>query len=337
MTQVSDTGNTLVARQHRSRRWTYETKKCKAVKHGAHMEVLRTYCHRLVLILATAGLFSISVMAHPGAGIAVDRLGQVYFLDTGSGLWKIDTQGHLTKLSGLLNHWLAVDLDNRFASASLPTGALGEISKVGSDPTLLLSSDYPIAIGQDGNLYYPSGRAGNLQLVKMNPSGMTAAIVTLPATVKGKPLPYIGGIVAGPHNSLYYTEDTAIRRIDADGHVSTVVTVRVRVKGPSIPATDEHPYLRGLAVDADGVMYVADTGDARVLKITPSGRITTLLQTRSPWSPTAVALFGNDLYVLEFLHTARDVRRDWLPRVRKIAANGKSEIIATLDQMPGAR
>ena len=339
MTQVSGTANTPIAaaQRHRGRQSTHQTKKCKGAKCGTQVQVFRTYCHQLVLILAAAGLFSTSVMAHPGAGIAIDRIGQVYFLDTGSGLWKIDTQGHLTKLSGLLNHWLAIDLDNRFANTSLPTGALGEISKVGADPTLLLSSDYPIAIGQDGNLYYPSGRAGNLQLMKMNPSGMSTVMVTLPATVNGKPLPHIGGIVARPDGSLYYTEDTAIRRIHADGHVSTVVTVRVRVKGPSIPATDEHPYLRGLAVDADGVMFVADTGDARVLKITPNGRITTLLQTQSPWSPTAVALFGNNLYVLEFLHTARDVRRDWLPRVRRIAANGKSEIIATLDQMPGAR
>ena len=84
-------------------------------------------------------------------------------------------------------------------------------------------------------------------------------------------------------------------------------------------------------------MYVADTGDARVLKIRPGGKVTTLLQTQSPWSPTAVAIFGSDVYVLEFLHTTRDVRRDWLPRVRKIASNGKSRIIATVDQMRGAR
>jgi DNA-binding beta-propeller fold protein YncE len=100
---------------------------------------------------------------------------------------------------------------------------------------------------------------------------------------------------------------------------------------------DQHPYLRGLAVDAQGVIYVADTGDARVLKITPQGKVTTLLQTESPWSPTGIALFGGDVYVLEFLHTARDVRRDWLPRVRKIASDGRSVIIATVDQMPGAR
>jgi hypothetical protein len=50
-----------------------------------------------------------------------------------------------------------------------------------------------------------------------------------------------------------------------------------------------------------------------------------------------VAVHGGDVYVLEFLHTPRDVRADWFPRVRKIVADGKETILATVDQMPGAR
>jgi len=302
-----------------------------------NMKRLRITCCLIILILAAICL-STSVTAHPGSGIAVDRLGQVYFLDTGSGLWKIDTRGRLTKLSGLKPHWLAIDANNRFANTPLPTGALGEISRVGDSPTfLLLSTDWPIAIGQDGNFYYPSGRPGFLQLMRATPSGATSVFATLPLTVTGLPLPDIGGLIAGADGSLYYTEYTAIKRITPQGRIGTAATVRAPVGAPSIPGTNQHPYLRGLAVDAQGVIYVADNGDARVLKITPQGKVTTLVQTESPWSPTAVALFGSDVYVLEYLHTARDVRRDWLPRVRKIAADGKSVIIATVDQMPGAR
>ncbi len=134
------------------------------------MQRQRTNCRRLVLILIATCLLSASINAHPGAGIAVDRLGQVYFLDTGSGLWKIDTRGALTHLSGTLFHWLAIDENNRFANTRLFSGALGEISKIGANPTVLISSDYPIAIGRDGDLYYPSGPAGNLRMMKMTPS-----------------------------------------------------------------------------------------------------------------------------------------------------------------------
>jgi sugar lactone lactonase YvrE len=282
-------------------------------------------------------IFSTPLFAHPGSGIAVDQHGQVYFLDTGSGLWKIDGQGNLRQLSKTLFHWLAIDADNRFANSPLPKGASAEIQTVGTNPAVLIASEWPIAIGQDGNLYYQSGRRGSLKVVRMTPSGSTSVMATLPLTVKGQPLADLNGITAGPDGSLYYTEDTAIRRISAQGRVSTVATVRAPRNPPSIPATNQHPYLRGLAVDPNGVIYVADTGDARVLKITPNGQITTLLQTESPWSPTAVALFGSDVYVLEYLHTDQDVRRQWLPRVRKLASDGTQTIIATVDKMPGAR
>jgi sugar lactone lactonase YvrE len=294
---------------------------------------------RTLLALVVGCLLSPSVPAHTGSGIAVDRFGQVFFLDTGSGLWKIDTRGGLTHLSGLKNHWLALDSNNGFASGRLPTDPNLDwvITRIGANPTLLISTDFPIAIGRDGNLYYPSGPSGHLQIMRTTCSGGTSVLAILPLAEMGGPLPHINGITAGPDGSLYYTENNAIRRITAQGWISTVATVRALVVGPSIPGTDVHPYLRGLAVDDRGVMYVADNGDARVLKITPEGRITTLLQLQSPWSPTGVALFGRDVYVLEFLHTASDVRREWLPRVRKLAADGTKTIIATVAQMPGAR
>lgn len=284
-------------------------------------------------------LLSTSVLAHTGSGIAVDRNGQVYFLDTGSGLWKIDARGALTQLSRLKNHWLALDAKDGFAGAQLPTDPALDwvITRVGVNPTLLISTDFPVAIGEEGNLYYPSGRPGGLRIMRAMPTGETVVLATLPLTAKGEPLPHINGITAGPDCSMYYTENTAIRQITAEGRISIVATVRALAGGPSIPGTNQHPYLRGLAVDGRGVMYVADNGHARVLKITPEGKITTLVQLQSPWSPTGVALFRNDVYVLEFLHTAEDDRRAWLPRVRKITSDGKSTIIATVDQMPGAR
>jgi hypothetical protein len=64
---------------------------------------------------------------------------------------------------------------------------------------------------------------------------------------------------------------------------------------------------------------------------------TTLVHLESPWAPTDVALFGDVVYVLEFLHTPGDERLEWMPRIRKIAADGTSRVIMTVDKMPGAR
>lgn len=292
-----------------------------------------------VLILIT--ILSTSSLAHPGSGIAVDKLGQVYFLDTGSGLWKIDTLGRVFKISDYRFHWLALDVNNAFEKGQLPssagTGLDWEILKVGANPTVLIASEWPIAVGQDGGLYYQSGRAGNLRIVRSLESGVNSVLATLPPTTSGQPIADVNGLSSGPYGSLYYTESNTIRRITAEGGIELVITVPALSHGPSIPSTNIHPYLRGVAVDGNGIVYAADAGDARVLKISPEGKITTLLQTESPWSPTAVALHGNDVYVLEYLHTEKEVRRDWLPRVRKILPDGTSKIIMTIDQMHGAR
>jgi SMP-30/gluconolaconase/LRE-like protein len=312
---------------------------CITMLSGKIMQALCRTCCQIVLGVAAACMLSIPVLAHPGSGIVVDRLGQVYFLDTGSGLWKIDTRGGLTHLSPLRNHWLAIDASDRFTQARLPTdpGRDWVITAAGSNPTLLISTDFPLTVGQDGNLYYPSVRENNVRILRASPTGATSAFVTLPRSIAGAALGWINGITTGPDGSIYYTEDNAIRRITAQGAVSTAATVPALARGPAIPGTDKHPYLRGLKVDANGVMYVADSGDARVLKITPDGKITTLIQLESPWAPTDVALFGDIVYALEFLHTPGDDRLAWMPRVRKITPDGRSTVILTIDQMPGAR
>src|SRR5438128_801314 len=199
------------------------------------MKVLPGRYRRIVPTLAVFCLLSTPVMAHPGSGIAVDRLGQVYFLDTGSGLWKIDAHGKLARISEIRFHWLALDANDRFANAPLPSDSDGDMTKAAANPTLLLASDYPIAIAQDGNLYYPSrGPRGDLRIMRMIPSGETSALATLPATARG-PRQHINGIAAGPDDSLYYTENNAIRRISAQGRVSLIATIPALAGSPSIP------------------------------------------------------------------------------------------------------
>lgn len=294
---------------------------------------------KTIITIAAACLLAASALAHPGSGILVDRQGQIYFIDTGSGLWRIDTKGGLSHLSPLRNHWLALDEANRFTQARLPTdtGRDWEITVAGSNPTMLISTDFPIVIGPNGDLYHPSARETNVRIMRTSPTGGTSAFVTLPRSVVGKSLGWINGLTTGPDGELYYSEDNAVRRITAKGEVSTVAMVTPLKNGPNIPGSDSRPYLRGLKVDAKGIVYAADFADARVLKITPNGKVSTILQLESPWAPTDVAVFGDIVYVLEFTHDAGDDRTTWMPRVRKITPDGRSTIIVTVDQMPGAR
>ena len=87
------------------------------------------------------------------------------------------------------------------------------------------------------------------------------------------------------------------------------------------------PYLRGLAVAPNGTVFVAAAGCAAVLMVSPKGDVTPVLRTTSPYAPTAVAVAKGEVYVLEYLHTASDDRSEWLPRVRKITAKGKVDMV----------
>lgn len=303
------------------------------------MPGLRGISRRIAIVAAAACLFAATALAHPGSGILVDRVGQIYFIDTGSGLWKIDTRGALTHLSPLRNHWLAIDPSDRFTTGHLPSDAGRDwvITAAGTNPTILISTDFPLVIGQDGNLFYPSVRESNARILRTKPNGDTSTFITLPRSVAGAPLGWINGIATGTDGSLYYTEDNAVRRISAQGRVSTVAIISPLAAGPAIPGSDSRPYLRGLKVSSNGTVYAADAADARVLKITPDRKISTLVQLEAPWAPTDVAIFGNVVYVLEFTHDAGDDRLTWMPRIRKITPDGKSTIILTVDQLPGAR
>lgn len=291
----------------------------------------------------TAVIFALTIipeiaMAHPGSGIAVDRVGAVFFVDTGSGLWKIDAAGKVTKVPGPAYHWMALDAKNDFARSRLPKLPDSDMVAAGSNPTILLSSDFPIVVGTDGDLYYPHKQRGKpLQLMRMTPSGRTTAVVDIPPSKKG-PLEWIAGLAVGTDGTIYYTEDHAVWRI-VKGQASIVATIQTPSDATLVPMHTKEmgPMLRGLAVDSKGVIYVAASAEGRVVKVTPDGKSSTLLQVESPWSPTAVAVHGSDVYVQEYLHTTGDDRKQWLPRVRKIASDGKSTVIATVEQMPGAR
>jgi hypothetical protein len=278
--------------------------------------------------------FAASVLAHPGSGIAVDRQGIVYFADTGGGVWRIDTAGQVTRVHESRFHWLTLDLDGRFAGGPVPTSPYGEFVRTHATPTIISSSDVPIAIGGDGTVYYPErGRSDHrLQIVRWTAAGARSVFALLPANTESGPLESINGLAAGPAGGLYYTEDKAIRKIDTRGAISTVaahVTVNACV---SIPGNEpaSGAFLRGLAVDDGGTAYVAASGCGALLKIGPAGDVTPIHRTAAPWSPTAVALHGRDIYVLEYLHTAAEDRQAWIPRVRRLRADGSSSILATI-------
>jgi sugar lactone lactonase YvrE len=288
------------------------------------------FLFNLVLCL----LVGTTTSAHPGSGIVVDKYGQVYFTDTGKGVWKIDTNGKLTYLPASKFHWITIDAIGYFAKSPKSFGEYFEkVTPQGTKPAVIMCSDFPLVVGKDGNIYYANTRPGSTKIIRRTPDGKESVLTS------NKIFEFISGIAAGADGSLYITEASnananTIRKITMDGTVSTIATY-VGKSSKNLPLETVPSYCRGLAVDSTGTIYVAATGSRSVLKITPQGKVTTILQSTSPWAPTGVAEFHGEVYVLEWHDVTSEnleVRNAWIPRVRKIARDVKVTTLATVSR-----
>lgn len=291
---------------------------------------------KVVLIIAflVSLLCSTKTTAHPGSGIVVDKKGQVYITDTGKGVWRIDTKGQLNYVPAPGFHWMDIDEMGYFKESPKSFGNYFErISPQNAKPTLLMCSDFPIAVNKDGNIYYAQTLPGSAKIIRRTPGGKESVLAG------DKIFEFIGGIATDKEGSLYITESSnpranTIRKITMKGKVSVIATF-VGKDEKNVPLETVPSYCRGLAVDSTGTIYVAATGSRSVLKITPQGKITTILQESSPWAPTSVAVFLDMVYVLEWHDVAPSLMEDrsaWIPRVRKIDKNGKTTTLATVSR-----
>ena len=286
------------------------------------------------LIIILCVLFGINAFAHPGSGIVVDKYGQIYFTDTGMGVWKIDKQGNLTYIPAPEFHWMTIDETGYFAESRKSFGEYFErVTPQGNKPALIMCSDFPLVVNKDGNIYYADTRPNPAKIVRRTSEGKESVLAG------DKKFESITGIAAGLDGSLYITEVSnanvsTIRKITMDGKVSTIATFAGK-SGSDVPSGTVPSYCRGLAVDSLGVVYVAATGSRSLLKITPQGVVTTILQVPGPWTPTGVAVVHDEVYVLEWHDVApslEEVRKAWIPRVRKIGRDGKVTILATVSR-----
>ena len=193
---------------------------------------------------------------------------------------------------------------------------------------LVISSDVAVAIA-GGTFYYPEALGdGQIRIVGVAPSGQRTVRATIPRGPR-RDATWLNGLAAGPNGSLYYTHDTIVGKVDAQGRATTVATIQSLPNCGSIPGATgtEGPYLRGLAVAPDGTVFVAAAACGLLVRITPRGNVAPILRTASPWSPTGVAVANGETYVLEYLHTDSDNRREWIPRIRRIQRDGKVVIL----------
>jgi hypothetical protein len=196
-------------------------------------------------------------------GIAADRAGTVYVADTGNAtVRKITSSGVVTTLAG-------------------SAGSPGNVDATG--PTARFSSPYGIAVDGAGTVYVVDS---NVNIVRK----ITAAgVVTTLAGTFGQ-IGLVDGtgaaarfavpfdIAVDTAGNLYICDhgNHAIRKVTPAGVVTTLAGSGSpgKVDGTGSAALFKFP--AGISVDTAGYVYVADTDNQVIRKISPAGVVTTI-------------------------------------------------------------
>jgi sugar lactone lactonase YvrE len=189
--------------------------------------------------------------------LAADAAGNLYVSDTGSfTIRKITPAGLVSTFAGTAGSSGSTDGTGSAARFFYPTG---------------------IATDQTGNVYVAD--AGGIR--KITPAG---AVTTLGDSTG----PYSNtgyGLAVDRTGNLYVALNFCINKISPAGAGSLLagdITSDTGDLGFGIRGVDgtgsaaRFYYPQGLAVDASGNVYVADTGNNKIRKITPAGMVTTL-------------------------------------------------------------
>jgi sugar lactone lactonase YvrE len=149
--------------------------------------------------------------------------------------------------------------------------------------------DTPSRVGVDsaGNLYIAD--TNNNRIRKITPAGIIATIagngkfgfegdggVAISAALSSPE----GGIVVDRLGNILFADSHAIRKISLDGTITAFAGISGSMGGfsgdggPGTAAQMFSPH--GLAVDSAGNLFVADSGNNRIRKITPDGLISTV-------------------------------------------------------------
>jgi sugar lactone lactonase YvrE len=305
---------------------------------------MKSYFALPLAVLAHFGFTTFTASAHPGSGIVVDAEGRIYFSEAGDidahlpgAVWQIDVQGKLTRLHEGGAHYLTLDAKRSFAPTSLARWFAERITpwhqRVDTPDAAVIQADgQPIVMHRDGSLYYAKR---NLEIIRLTPDGKLTRIAP---SLDAEKLGGIKGLAFGPDDSLHVACPSAILKVEPNGTVSTLIQ-SIAVPDcesefpPNMPES-QSPFLRGLAVDARGTVYAAATGCRAVVRIASNGQMSVVLRAERPWSPTGIAVRGEEVYVLEYEHPHSAKREEWVPRVRKLARDGR---VTTLVSLPTAQ
>jgi len=295
----------------------------------------------VVLVCQCFFLTNVS-FAHPASGIVVDAQVHVYFIYSGHGVMRLDPSGKLTTIhEDKGGHWLALDAGGAFSQVR--PKEFERITPDGTIPSLILASGgAPLVVGPDGNLYYGSDGSqqesfppGAMTVGRFSASGRQELFAPLLKEKLTELNDGITGLASGPDGSIYVATWNGIMVLNANGSVAKIVYPVVVNDCDSDPA-DHNPGQCFVPLSARS-RHRFPWQRIRCGQKLPSGcedrsrwSDYSILKSERPWSPTGVAVGGEDIYVLEYTNANGPKTEGWYPRVRQRATDGRWITLVTV-------
>ena len=202
----------------------------------------------------------------------------------------VDGQGNVYIADGFFNRVRKVSPAGTI-TAFAGTGAFGFSGDGGPATSARLNEPHGVAVDRQGNVYIAD--EGNNRVRKVSPGG---TITTIAGTGTGgcagdggkatsAQLSFPAGVAVDGQGNVYIAGGVLcprVRKVSPGGTITTIAGGKIGKSGDGGPATSAWLWdPRGVAVDGQGNVYIADNGDSRVRKVNPSGTITTFAGTGS--------------------------------------------------------
>ena len=259
-------------------------------------------------------------------GMAIDGAGTVYVADTlGAKIRVVTAAGVVTTLAG--------------------SGAGGWAD--GTGPAAIFDNPTSVALDGAGNLYVADSSNDVIRQIVISSgvvttyAGLHGQFGTADGTLANARFNQPSGVAFDAAGNMYVADtfNYTIRKITPGGVVSTLAgTAGSSGSRDGLGSAARFLVPRGLAVDAAGNVYVADTGNCTIRKVTPAGLVTTLAGTLASsssvdgtggnaqfWNPNGVAVnAAGVLYIADPLNNI--IRKGTTTGANDLDADGKPDI-----------
>ncbi|MCM4152900.1 hypothetical protein DHD05_15005 [Arenibacter sp. N53] len=283
--------------------------------------------NRFIIILFCYFLCPSIAEAHPGVGIVMDGNGNVFYTDL-THVWKISPDGersiavrnvHTHELYLDVNgdlygehEWYEGEATDKWGNYVWCLSKDGVLEKSIPDVEGFLDND-TLVRDMEGNSYWEK-KSGDYQILMRETSNGQNSKFT---KHHFKDIRWTH--FSKNDKNLYVVDKLEIKKVSPSGNVTLIADDLKETKPPFEGVADRH-YIFGIWTDKDINVYVAVYGASKIKKIDADGKITTVFESESGWSPCGglIAPDGTQ-WIMEFSENNKT-------RVVKIDAFGARKI-----------